>query len=225
MKDTFYPLEDNIGFIKYISHYGDENFIAEVARASFNNFNSNKSKEDNIRLLKRLFNDRHTSPFEHCKITFLIKCPIFVARQLFRHRTGNFNEQSGRYSVIKNEFYIPKKDRLNKQSKSNKQGSDDDLIENPEKYIDKYKTLLNQIYDFYEESIKNELTRELARTILPQSTYTTFVWTVDLHNLANFIRLRASKEAQYEIRQYTFAIIKMLEVLYPNLAELIKNQI
>ena len=75
--------------------------------------------DEEVRYLMR---HKHTSPFEMCEVKFHIKLPIFVMRQLVRHRTANLNEYSGRYSVMSNEFYLPEGDYLQKQSEVNRQG-------------------------------------------------------------------------------------------------------
>jgi thymidylate synthase (FAD) len=150
-----------------------------------------------------------------CEIKYHIKLPIFIARQWIRHRTANVNEYSARYSMLDKEFYIPAKDQLASQSKSNRQGRGDVLQgEQAEEVLsilkddatrayDNYEKLLNERYDGTKiDENKAGLARELARMNLTLNTYTQWYWKTDLLNLLNFLFLRSDDHAQYEIRVY-----------------------
>jgi thymidylate synthase (FAD) len=138
----------------------------------------------------------------------------FIANGLVVH--NSVNEQSGRYSIIKNEFYVPELDRLEKQSTTNKQGSDGLL--NPENaliiqnLLKEEQELLAGNYNYY---LKEDLARELARINLPLSTYTEWYWQIDLHNLLHFLKLRADSHAQKEIRDYSDAIVELIKDIVP----------
>lgn len=130
------------------------------------------------------------------------------------HRTGSFNEVSARYSVMKDEFYVP--DPVRKQSESNRQGSSDEIVTtipqvtthtDPGLYI---KENTDGAYEDYQLLLNAGVARELARTVLPVSLYTEFYWTVNLWNLMHFLKLRLDKHAQYEIRVFGEAILKLL---------------
>ena len=188
--------------------------IVQAARVSYGQ--GLKDYETDSKLINYLFKHKHTSPFEMVKFKFHVKAPIFVARQWFRHRMGNYNEISGRYSELKEEIYYP--DKVSTQSKINKQLSSDDDISNNEKV----KNLMNntEMYNKiqflnYKELINAGVSREIARINLPLSLYTEFYFSIDLHNLLNFIKLRNSKNAQYEIKEYASKIQDIIEPLCP----------
>lgn len=179
--------------------------IAEAARVSYGG--ETKTEEENIRLVRYLLRNKHTSPFEMIKFKFHLKLPIFVQRQLIRHRTANVNEISGRYTQLKDEFYEPT--TLRGQSKTNKQGSESEPIEMTDElneYFTKYMKTNESIYDLYNSLVENGVARELARICLPQNIYTELYWCMDLHNLLHFLDLRKSPHAQYEIREYANAL-------------------
>ena len=188
--------------------------IVQAARVSYGQ--GLKDYETDSKLINYLFKHKHTSPFEMVKFKFHVKAPIFVARQWFRHRMGNYNEISGRYSELKEEIYYP--DKISTQSKINKQLSSDDDISNNERV----KNLMNntEIYNTiqftnYKELMNAGVSREIARINLPLSLFTEFYFCIDLHNLLNFIKLRNSKNAQYEIKEYASKIQDIIEPLCP----------
>jgi len=141
--------------------------------------------------------------------TFVVECPLFVARQWMRHRFGSYNEVSKRY-VGKEflEFYIP--EYIRKQAERNKQASVDEPIEKSEMYINKIKEIIKESVRVYEEIIEEGGAKELARGILPQFMKTRFYWTVPRISLDNFITLRTHEGAQKEIREFAEAIKDMV---------------
>lgn len=171
---------------------------------------------DDKKLLRYLLANRHTSPFEKVRFEFDVKLPIFIARQWIRHRTGSFNEMSARYGVMPNEFYIPAVDRMQAQSKDNKQASGDALPVDVAEHLRAGIEHNNEAsFAVYELMIGNGLARELARMVLPVNLYTRWWWTVDLHNLMHFLRLRLHSHAQYEIRVYAEAIRELVRSVAP----------
>lgn len=210
------------GFIRVIDYMGDDASIVQAARVSYGK--GTKKKTEDQGLINYLMRHRHTTPFEMCEIKLHIKLPMFVARQWIRHRTANVNEYSARYSILDKEFYIPKAEHLAPQSEINKQGRSAAMpldqatnIQNmlAELCVDayhKYQYFLN------EEDQHNEhpgIARELARTCLPVNFYTQWYWKIDLHNLLNFIKLRADPHAQYEIRVYADILAKIVQQWVP----------
>jgi thymidylate synthase (FAD) len=163
-----------------------------------------------------------------CEIKYHVKLPIFVARQWIRHRTANVNEYSARYSILDKEFYLPTKENLATQSKSNRQGRGDlidgeqanDILkilkEDAEKNYNDYEIILNERHDgtIVNES-KKGLARELARMNLTLNTYTQWYWKTDLLNLLSFLSLRSDDHAQYEIRAYADVMIDCLKKWVP----------
>jgi len=188
--------------------------IVQAARVSY--AQGTKDIETDSKLIKYLYKNKHTSPFEMVKFKFHVKAPIFVARQWFRHRMGNYNEISGRYTILPNEIYIPSK--VSSQSKENKQlSSNDDLLtdENINKHMDDYIKGANNQFNQYKKLLKIGVSRETARIALPLNMFTEFYFCIDLHNLLNFIKLRNSWNAQYEIKEYAHAIEDIISPLCP----------
>jgi thymidylate synthase (FAD) len=219
------PLLDH-GFIRVVDYMGDDTSIVQAARVSYGK--GTKKVSTDAGLIKYLMRHWHSTPFEMCEIKYHVKLPIFIARQWIRHRTANVNEYSARYSILDKEFYLPAKEHLAAQSKSNRQGRGDvlegeqakkvlDLLKNDaERTYENYETMLNEKYD---GSIIDEsevgLARELARMNLTLNTYTQWYWKTDLLNLMNFLRLRADHHAQYEIRSYADAMLDTLKRWVP----------
>ena len=219
------PVLDH-GFIRVVDYMGDDSSIVQSARVSYGKGTKKVSTDSG--LIKYLMRHRHSTPFEMCEIKYHVKLPIFVARQWIRHRTANVNEYSARYSILDKEFYLPKKQHLASQSKSNRQGRGDlingkqadDILkilkEDAEKSYDDYETMLNERYDGTKiDENKKGLARELARMNLTLNTYTQWYWKTDLLNLLNFLSLRADDHAQYEIRAYADVMINTLKKWVP----------
>jgi len=154
----------------------------------------------------------HTSPFEMCEIKLHIKAPIFIARQLVRHRMANWNEISARYSEMPDEFWLPETVRL--QSDLDKQSSDG---LNPDSDIAIYHMdQTNKLaYGAYVELLRLGTPREQARAILPTSLYTEWYWKVDLNNLMKTLALRLDHHAQEEIREVSQAILYFFQREFP----------
>lgn len=188
----------NRGFVRLVDFMGGDFSVVQSARVSFNQ--ESKGAKRDIGLIEYLMKNRHETPFEHSVFKFHIKCPIFVARQWFRHRIGSFNEISLRYVEYKDEFYVP--EYFRKQSEINKQGSIEEIVEESEHLIRELIEIYDKIREFYEKLLKHGVAREMARIVLPLSTYTQFYWSVNARSLMNFISLRADINAQYEIRLY-----------------------
>lgn len=178
--------------------------------------NDERTAEQDAKLIDYLMKNSHTSPFEKVRFEFVVKLPIFIARQWIRHRTGSFNEQSARYSKLPCEFYVPPLDRMQAQSTSNKQASGDALeADRAERLQRTIRVSSENAYSDYESLLSGGLARELARMVLPTNFYTQWYWTVDLHNLMGFMRLRLHVHAQYEIRVYADALLAMAEKVAP----------
>ncbi|HOP08319.1 MAG TPA: FAD-dependent thymidylate synthase [candidate division Zixibacteria bacterium] len=203
------------GFVRLIDYMGSDAAIVQAARVSYGAGTKKVSQDRG--LIRYLMRNRHTSPFEMVEFKFHVKLPIFVARQWIRHRTANVNELSGRYSVMKEEFYIPNEAHIGSQAKDNKQGRTFDEV--PAGLKARFVDWLNQTqgsnYARYHELVEDGLARELARINLPLSLYTEWYWKIDLHNLFHFLRLRLDKHAQLEIRLYAEVMTKMVKAVCP----------
>lgn len=202
------------GFIRVVDYMGSDSAIVQAARVSYGKGTKQISQDE--ALIKYLMRHHHTTPFEMCEIKFHVKLPIFVARQWIRHRTANVNEYSARYSILDNEFYIPKPEQIAKQSDNNKQGSGEAFDPDTSKeIIDSLTNDSNLVYSHYEKFIEQGLAREIARTNLTLNYYTQFYWKIDLHNLLHFLKLRADKHAQYEIRVYAEVMLDIIKKWVP----------
>ena len=222
----FEPIEClDDGFIRLIDYMGDQTSIVQAARVSYGK--GTKSVSNDRGLLRYLYRNRHTSPFEMNEIKLHVKMPIFVARQWIRHRTANVNEISARYSILDKEFYTPSPENMAVQSKNNKQGRGRVLSPTQSaRVLELLKHDATQCYDTYEELLKSieeggefELARELARMNLPVNWYTQWYWKIDLHNLLHFLSLRMDPHAQYEIRVYAEVIGRIVEAWLPDVWE------
>lgn len=215
-----YPVLDH-GFIRVIDYMGDDAAIVQMARTSYGE--GTTVKNDDKGLIRYLMRHFHTSPFEGCEIKLHVKLPVFVARQWIRHRMVNVNEVSARYSVLPGEFYIPEADRLGPQSTDNKQGTAATGYSAPEAMImlDLIENANAVAYGAYvtmtakPEDGGYDLSRELARVVLPVNIYTEWYWKIDLHNLFHFLKLRADPHAQYEIRVYADIIANLIALWVP----------
>ncbi len=205
-----YKVLDN-GFVRLVDFMGGDFSVVQSARVSFGD--ETRGPQKDIKLIEYLLKNKHETPFEHSVFKFHIKCPIFVARQWFRHRIGSFNEISLRYVEYKDEFYIP--EFFRKQAQSNKQASIEEEVENSHVLREKLKNFYESVRTLYNELLDSGVARELARIVLPLSTYTQFYWTLNARSLMNFISLRADVNAQYEIRLYAREIAKIFRNRMP----------
>ena len=207
------------GFIRLVDYLGDDSRIVQSARVSYGE--GTKSYREDKGLIDYLLRNDHTSPFEQVSFTFHIKMPIVVARQWIRHRTAKVNEISGRYSVMKSEFYVPAAEDIALQSDDNKQGRQNEPVslELAKEIQDIISAEQERVYETYTKLLDMGLAREIARINLPLSLYTEWYWTMDLHNLFHFLRLRMDAHAQKEIRVYADAIFEIVKKITPMAAD------
>lgn len=188
--------------------------IVQAARVSYGD--GTKTPTEDRGLIRYLMRNSHSTPFEMVEFKFTMKIPIFCARQIIRHRTANVNEISGRYSILKDEFYIPDVENVRKQSAVNKQcsdGSTDNLTaEDFVKYIEE---LTVNSYEKYIQYMEKGVSREQARMCLPVNLYTEFYWKIDLHNLFHFLALRCDAHCQEETRVVAQAMLDLITPLVP----------
>ena len=219
------PVLDH-GFVRVVDYMGDDTSIVQSARVSYGKGTKQVSTDSG--LIKYLMRHRHSTPFEMCEIKYHIKLPIFIARQWIRHRTANVNEYSARYSIMDKEFYVPSKENLAAQSKSNRQGRGnlingtqaDNILkilkEDAERNYQHYEEMLNEKFDgTIIDDKKQGLARELARMNLTLNSYTQWYWKTDLLNLLNFLALRADSHAQFEIREYADVMMNTVKKWVP----------
>lgn len=199
----------DLGFLELVDMMGDDHRVLDAARVSTGA--SSKGLEKDELLIDYLMENEHITPFEKIVFEFHVKCPIFVARQWFRHRIGSFNEASARYKEFEFETYVP--DVFRKQSKINTQGSNDKrfTIEEETDIKEQLERFYQESRNVYENLLAYGVARELARLVLPMGQYTEFYWTVNFRSLMNFIKLRTDSHAQWEIQQYANTIFQLIE--------------
>jgi thymidylate synthase (FAD) len=187
-----------VGYVTLVDVQGNDSFIASSARMSTGG--ESKGEEADTKLLKHLIRSRHTSPFEMTNMVFDIEAPLFVANQFVRHRMGEFNFKSGRYSEFAtNNWYFPvvwrSQDKRNKQMSSAPLGQ-----EINEEAVNAALELFEKADEAYAKLIKLGVAREMARVVLPMSTFTTFRWGQNIHSLMHMLGLRLAEDAQPETR-------------------------
>ncbi|MGI0067840.1 MAG: FAD-dependent thymidylate synthase, partial [Thermoplasmata archaeon] len=177
------------GYVALIDYMGNDDAIVQAARVSYGK--GTKTRRDDRGLIRYLLRHRHTTPFEMVEYKFLVRLPIFVARQWVRHRTASLNEVSARYSVLEDEYEIPPAEEIRHQSTRNRQGRGGPL---PPEVVAAFQTDLDRVskdaYASYQKALEAGVARETARLLLPVAFYTQWYWKTDLHNLFHFLSLR-----------------------------------
>lgn len=206
--------DDGIGEVTLIQSMGDDNTPALAARVSFAKMTTqSEMTQRDESLINYLAVNRHTSPFEHISATLMITCPLFIARQIQRHRTFSYNEISRRYTSKDIEFYIPRS--LRKQAETNLQCSLPINIPRSEELTKRIRQHTKDSLEFYNTLIDQGVSREQARAVLPQSMYTSFWMSGNLLNWSKFLRLRLDEHAQPEATEVAQAIQSELLERYP----------
>jgi thymidylate synthase (FAD) len=219
--------DDDIGAVEYVSHMGTDLSAVNAARVSFGTEKQEVDEKD-IKLINYLMEHNHSSPFEHCLITFKFTVPLFIRSQHHRHRTWAYNEISRRYTSVDIKFYEPKEFR--KQHKSNRQASvaelDDPLLESNRDGSPALSTASAQVRQHHVESVRlfnamldAGVCREQARGVLPQNLYTQYFGTASLHNLLKFVSLRIHEGAQWEIQEVAKACLEIAKQHFPHSIE------
>jgi thymidylate synthase (FAD) len=194
------------GFVRLDAAMADDLSVVNGARVSFAAHREEMTERD-AGLIKFLMRSRHGSPFEHNSFRFHIRCPIFVAREWFRHRIGSFNEESARYHKLEGDFYVPTERAVRGQvGKPGAYSFEPAERELAIETIATFERVYKQLYDDYETLVEKGVAKELARALLPFGIYTQFFWTLNARSLMNFLALRNSPSAQYEIRVYAQAV-------------------
>ncbi|MBL18609.1 MAG: thymidylate synthase (FAD) [Flavobacteriaceae bacterium] len=214
---------DDIGAVEYVSHMGTDLSVVNAARVSFGTEKEEVDEKD-VKLINYLMAHNHSSPFEHCTLTFKFTVPLFIRSQHHRHRTWAYNEISRRYTSVDINFYEPK--RLRTQHKSNRQASNNELIDPIVEYnrsglpvsgvaSGMIKTHHKECLKLFSSLLASGVCREQARGVLPQNLYTQYFGTVNLHNLLKFISLRVHEGAQWEIQQVAKACLEIAKQYFP----------
>lgn len=176
-----------------------------------------KPKPGDERLLRYLYEHKHSTPFEMCGLTVEVKAPIFVFRQWHRHRTQSYSEMSARYVEVSTEFYIPTPIRVHLDGGANKQSGGRGQVDGVAagKFVVALRRSCEQAAREYDQALAGGVPRELARLLLPVNTYSVMRASANLRNWLAFIALRSAPDAQWEIRQYSDAIAEIVRDRFP----------
>lgn len=197
------------GFVEIVDIMGDDYLVLKAARTSTGS-EAIKGVAKDRGLIRYLYRKGHHSPFEFPTIIWHVKCPVFIARQIFRHRNFSFSELSARYRQIEWETYMPMDWRL--QDKENKQSSVSGGPDNLRGFsIDKVYRSYYQAQMSYESLIDKGIAREQARVVAPMGIYTEFLVRTDLRNLLHFLNLRMDAHAQEEMQELAEAMYYLLK--------------
>jgi len=208
------PVLDH-GFVRLDACMADDLSVVNAARVSFARDKEAMDASDEG-LIRFLMRERHGTPFEHNSFRFHIRCPIFVAREWFRHRIGSFNEFSMRYAKATDDFYVPAPEDVRTQvGKPGAYTFETVEPELAESTRETFEAVYRTAYAAYEELVEAGVAREVARCVLPVGAYTEFFWTVNARALMNFVSLRAAETAQREIRRYAEAVESFLAERMP----------
>jgi thymidylate synthase (FAD) len=213
LTETVVPVLDH-GFIALDGALATDLAVVNGARVSFNETSQEMNDRD-AGLIGFLIRERHGSPFEHGYFRFLVKAPLFVVREHHRHRAGHsYNEWSGRYSKMEPEFYVPDyvRTQVGKPGAYTFEPVDDATRETVRQEIEEN---ARRAFDSYERMIEQGVAKEVARAVLPLSTYTKYYWSCNPRSLMHFCALRNHESAQYEIQRYAAAAEMFLERLMP----------
>jgi len=233
---TIQNIIDNIGFVQLVDMMPRkcpkgrtaEYRSVQAARASYGL--GLKDIDADVNFINYLMRSGHTSPNEQIEFTFMLHIPLACAVQILRHRTAkqlSINQESGRYSIVKDEFYIP---NMRFQSETNKQGSKD-TVPTPEeqKVLDdmkaEFRRVTEESYKAYNLMIKNGVAKEIARFVLGTNSYTTLYFKMDLHNLLHFFSLRCDPHAQWETRMFANAMYDLVKPMVPDAMRAFENYI
>ena len=192
---------------------------AICARISFDNFEEDRTEEQDLRLVEYLMKNKHSTPLEMTTIWLEYKLPIFVARQFHRHRMQSINEVSARYTTLPSEWYIPEVVG-GKSTNGAKQGQEDNLTDSLQRMF-KQELIFQckESYNMYKLYLARGVAPEHARMFLHVNHYTNYISKTDLHNLMHFLSLRLDNHAQIEARVYANAIYDILKEHLPKTME------
>lgn len=209
------------GFIRLDGVMADDLSVINSARVSLNVRHKEMEQGDD-KLIGFLMRERHGTPFEHNALRFHVKAPIFVVREWQRHRIGSFNELSGRYAEFKNpDFYIPKEFR----TQVGKPGAYffAPWEGNAKMAQATFLRHCQDSLDLYKWAIDGGMAKEQARIVLPLNLYTQMYWTINARSLMNFLSLRNSAQAMFEIREYAKVVEELWVEEMPITAEAFIN--
>jgi len=201
--------------VEYIDHMGDDMSVVKAARVSFANADdSERTEEDNAKLIRYLAKHNHWTPFAHTCITLRVSAPLPIRTQCFKHKQGFVeNEESRRYIDSKPTFFVPDEFRKRPEG-SIKQGSAG-LMDAQEGLKGALSHHYSECLTMYTDAIKYGMCPEQARLILPQGTEVNWYWTGSLSAYARFFKQRTDPHAQVEIQELAKMVGDIIQPLYP----------
>jgi thymidylate synthase (FAD) len=216
--------------VQLIDHMGNEDSIVRAARVS--TMGSAASAGEAKGLLAYLYNNKHASPFEHCTMTFRIEAPIFVTRELLRHRISSFNEESGRYREMEGRFYMPAIER--KLVQVGKVGAYQFELGDVDQFLlvqDSFEKVYTVAWSEYQRMLQGGISREVARIPLPVGLFSTIYYTANLRSILNFLSLRVDwgedaatrSHPQHEIELVALQVAAHVQDHYPTVMELFRK--
>ena len=211
------------GFVRLIDSMGSDLSVVRAARVSYDAaWRAGEDQGSDAKLIRYLWKNHHTTPFEAVSFTFEVKDPIFVFRQWHRHRTWSYNELSARYRELPEEFYLPDYRQIGIRSLSSEQarvipdGFNEENEVGKRLYVVEYaKQTMQYAFARYKKLLACGWPKELARSVLPVATYCHMFASVDLLNLLKFLTLRCHSHAQYEIRVYAETMRELIRPIVP----------
>ena len=212
--------------VEYMDHMGSDLTVVNAARVSFDKEHEEFDHATDRGLIKYLAKHNHWSPFAHCSVTFRVKAPIFVARQLVKHTVGfSWNEVSRRYVDSEPEFFIPNALRL--KAENVKQGSSDEVLpeymEDGFSYYEMVSDTTAASLNTYRWMLNAGICPEQARMVLPQNTMTEWIWTGTLYAWARMCQLRLDSHTQKETQVVAEKVAKHIAELFPVSWEFLMN--
>lgn len=211
---------DQHGGVTLEACLGSDLDVVNAARVSFGK-RSEELDDAGEKLVGYLMRERHGTPFEHNLFRFHVTCPIFVAREWFRHRIGSYNEMSARYTELPERWWAPSKFDLRRRvgkpgryayEQFHSGDEESNVAAQAAHRIDRHG---RDSFILYQRLLAAGVAPEQARSVLPVSTYTEFWWSVNARSLMNFLSLRTAPEAQAEIRAYANAVEQLWAVSMP----------
>jgi len=201
--------------VELVNSWGNDLMVVNSARVSLGK-HKNTIDESDIKLIKYLIKNNHVSTLEHCGFTFRLEIPIFIARQLMRHKSFSFNEISGRYVEFEDDFFTPDIFRL--QDKDIKQGSKDDTegLLNQDEVKHLYGDLMNNAFNTYKELLELGVCKEQARAVLPLALNTQLYATCNIRSFLHYLKLRLDTHSQKEIREISKQMLDIVKAIPDN---------
>jgi thymidylate synthase (FAD) len=212
------------GYVRLVDTLGTDLSVANAARVSYDKESKEMSERD-AKLIKFLWDEKHTSPFRHAAMTFEVYAPLLVARQWWKYAVSSthvddqngWNESSRRYITENEEFYLPKGHQWRSKPENSKQGSGEPLpAEEGGWFTNKLFDTIEAGTKLYHQAMDAGIAPEQARLFLPAySMYVRWRWTVSLHGALTFLEQRLPQDAQYEIREYAQAVKELTKQSFP----------